>query len=96
MSAGVSSAGDFATGDEVTGLTRAFQGAGIPHVIGILWPVENDATTELMAVFHRALGETRDPATALRRAQMDMIGKKAAIARWAAFGLTGSGLPLQH
>jgi CHAT domain-containing protein len=91
MSACVSSVGDFSGGDEVTGLTRAFQVAGVPNVIGSLWPVENDATTELMTLFHKSLVESVDPATALRAAQMAMIQRNAPIARWAAFGLTGIG-----
>ncbi|HEV3025983.1 MAG TPA: CHAT domain-containing protein, partial [Planctomycetota bacterium] len=91
MSACVSSVGDFAKGDEVTGLTRAFQVAGIPNVIGSLWPVENDATIELMTILHRSLAESRNPAVSLRRAQCELIGKKLTIDRWAAFELTGIG-----
>lgn len=89
MSACVSSVGDFGTGDEVTGLTRAFQVAGVPNVIGSLWPVENEGTIELMGLFHKALAETRNPAVALRRAQSEMISKKQPMVRWAAFQLTG-------
>jgi CHAT domain-containing protein len=91
MSACVSSVGDFAKGDEVTGLTRAFQVAGIPNVIGSLWPVENDATIELMTIFHRILAESRNPAVSLRRAQCELIGKGLTIERWAPFELTGIG-----
>jgi CHAT domain-containing protein len=96
MSACVSSVGDFAKGDEVTGLTRAFQVAGVPNVIGSLWPVENDATIELMTAFHKSLAETKHPATALQQAQVKMIAKNAVIARWAPFELTGSGRALQQ
>jgi CHAT domain-containing protein len=58
-------------------------------VIGSLWPVENEATTDLMGSFHKALAETRNPAVALRRAQSEMIAKKQPLVRWAAFQLTG-------
>jgi CHAT domain-containing protein len=91
MSACVSSVGDFGNGDEVTGITRAFQVAGVRNVIGSLWPVENDATIELMTLFHKALAETHSPATALKRAQCEMISKNATIVKWAPFGLTGLG-----
>jgi len=91
MSACVSSVGDFGNGYEVTGLTRAFQVAGVRNVIGSLWPVENEATIQLMTLFHKALAETRNPAVALRRAQCEMIAKKTSIVKWAAFGLTGLG-----
>jgi CHAT domain-containing protein len=91
MSACVSSVGDFADGDEVTGVTRAFQVAGVPEVIGSLWPVENDVTIQLMTLFHRKLAETQNPATALRWAQSEMIKKTDKISNWAAFQLTGVG-----
>jgi len=91
MSACVSSVGDYGNGDEVTGLTRAFQVAGIPNVIGSLWPVENDATIELMTLFHKNLSATGSPATSLRQAQCDMIRKGATIVKWAPFELTGLG-----
>jgi len=95
MSACVSSVGDFATGDDVTGLTRAFQVAGVPNVIGSLWPVENDATTELMVLFHQALAETKNPSVALRKAQMQMIAGQKLVVKWGAFELTGLGGALQ-
>jgi CHAT domain-containing protein len=95
MSACVSSVGDSGNGDEVTGLTRAFQVAGVRNVIGSLWPVENEATIELMTIFHKTLARTRNPAVSLKRAQCELIAKKAAIVRWAAFGLTGLGSDLQ-
>ena len=91
MSACVSSVGDYGNGDEVTGLTRAFQVAGIPNVIGSLWPVENDATIELMTLFHKNLTATGNPAASLRQAQVDLIRKGANIAKWAPFELTGLG-----
>jgi CHAT domain-containing protein len=94
MSACVSSVGDLQQGDEVTGLTRAFQVAGVPNIIGSLWPVENAATTELMTLFHQSLGEHQDPVAALRFAQGMMVQKKLPIVQWAAFGLTGRGSAL--
>jgi CHAT domain-containing protein len=94
MSACVSSVGDYGNGDEVTGLTRAFQVAGIPNVIGSLWPVENEATIELMTLFHKNLTATGSPAISLRQAQRDMIRKGATIVKWAPFELTGLGDPL--
>jgi CHAT domain-containing protein len=94
MSACVSSVGDLQQGDEVTGVTRAFQVAGVPNIIGSLWPVENDATMELMTLFHKSLGGSKDPVAALKFAQTTMARKKLPIVQWAAFGLTGRGSPL--
>lgn len=94
MSACVSSVGDLAAGDEVSGLTRAFQVAGVPTVIGSLWPVENSATTSLMTEFHSRLSRTADPLSSLREAQRRMIQLQAPISRWAAFEVTGDGKTL--
>jgi CHAT domain-containing protein len=91
MSACVSSVGDLAGGDEVTGLTRAFQVAGINNVIGSLWPVENEATTHLMTMFYKELAKNfDDPVAALCKAQRAALDTPS-LSKWAAFQVTGSG-----
>lgn len=93
MSACMSSLGDLAGGDEVTGMTRAFQVAGVPNVIGSLWPVENEATMDLMTLFYEGFAEDQtDPVKALCRAQRTYLKKEGVtISRWAAFQVTGRG-----
>jgi CHAT domain-containing protein len=92
MSACVSSVGDMAGGDEVTGITRAFQLAGINDVIGSLWPVDNRTTTKLMIGFYRELKkDPDDPIAALTRAQRGFLKETPTISAWGAFECTGDG-----
>lgn len=86
-------------GEGAVGLARAFISAGAPIVIASLWPVDSDATAELMIKFHRYRKLTGLASVqALRRAQLDMLGDSDAAKRqpyaWASFtaigGLTGS------
>ena len=56
------------------GLARPFKVAGVPVVIASLWPVDSDATTDLMINFHRLRKrENRVSAEALRQAQVQML-----------------------
>lgn len=58
-------------GDEVLGLSRAFQYAGAPWVVASLWEVSDEASAALMEAFYRALREDpeRRVDQALARAQ---------------------------
>jgi CHAT domain-containing protein len=92
MSACVSSVGELAGGDEVTGLTRAFQTAGAPDVIGTLWPVDNAATTSLMTAFYEEFQKDgSDPVKALCSAQRRTLKTLDHPRLWAAFELFGAG-----
>ncbi|MBE7464429.1 MAG: CHAT domain-containing protein [Planctomycetes bacterium] len=92
LSACVSSIGGEGSGDEVVGVTRAFQHAGVPNVIGTLWEVENDATTDLMKIFYEKLKDRpRDPVGALCAAQRAFVKDDRTPAHWAAFQLNGIG-----
>ena len=56
------------------GLARPFEVAGVPVVIASLWPVDSDATTDLMIDFHRLRKrESHASAEALRLAQVQML-----------------------
>lgn len=60
-------------GEGLMGLTRGFLYAGVPRVVGGLWPVQDRAAAELMTRFYR--GMWRDglsPAAALREAQLSL------------------------
>jgi CHAT domain-containing protein len=60
-------------GEGVIGVARPFLVAGVPVVVASLWPVDTDASAELMVNFHRH--RTRDALTvtqSLRRAQIEM------------------------
>lgn len=56
------------------GLARPFKAAGVPVVVATLWPVDSDATTDLMINFHRLRRrEHHASAEALRLAQVQML-----------------------
>jgi CHAT domain-containing protein len=75
----------------IIGLARAFQLAGVPHVVMSLWSVYDDATQELMGLFIRNLREGSDffPADALRRAMLELRKTRPDPAEWAPFVVMG-------
>jgi CHAT domain-containing protein len=61
-------------GEGMIGMARPFMAAGVPLVVVTLWPVDSDATAELMISFHRHRKlENRSTAEALRLAQLDLM-----------------------
>jgi CHAT domain-containing protein len=78
------------------GLARAFIVAGVPLVVASQWPVDSDATTNLMISFHNYRKQGDDTSEALRKAQADMLRGPDEAYRspyyWAAFlGVGGCG-----
>jgi CHAT domain-containing protein/Tfp pilus assembly protein PilF len=60
-------------GEGLVGLTRGFLYAGVPRVVASLWPVDDRATSELMAAFYRGLLEDGlPPGEALTRARREV------------------------
>lgn len=85
-------------GEGMIGMSRAFIAAGVPTVVASQWPVDSDATAELMVSFHRH--RKRDgvsTAEALRRAQLDFLNQEGRHYQhpyfWAAFVLVGGYTP---
>jgi CHAT domain-containing protein len=81
-------------GEGMVGLARAFIAAGAPLVVASMWPVDSDATKELMVRFHRYRKlEHSSTVEALRRAQSDMQTGPNLLYRqphyWASFVLFG-------
>ena len=81
-------------GEGAIGLARPFLARGVPLVVGSLWPVETEATTELMIRFHRYRKQGQMPAaTALQQAQRDMLTSENPIYQrpfsWASFVVIG-------
>jgi CHAT domain-containing protein len=63
--------GRLVDGDGLQGLSRAFFDAGAKRVIASLWPVQDDATAELMGAFYQSLlNDKQSPAQALRFAKL--------------------------
>jgi CHAT domain-containing protein/tetratricopeptide (TPR) repeat protein len=63
------------TGDGITGLTRAFFGAGTRSVIASLWDLPDVVTAPLLSRFYREWERSSSKAAGLRRAQLHMIGQ---------------------
>ena len=81
-------------GEGAIGFARAFISAGAPLVVARFWPVDSDATTELMIKFHQNRKLARlSSAEALRQAQLDMLKDRDAAKRrpyaWASFVVIG-------
>jgi CHAT domain-containing protein len=59
-------------GEGAIGAARPFLIAGAPTVVATLWPVDSEASAELMTSFHRHRREAAPVAKALRSAQIEM------------------------
>jgi CHAT domain-containing protein len=63
-------------GEGAIGLARPFMVAGVPLVVASLWPVDSEATANLMISFHKhrkQAGNNVPTVDALRLAQLEMI-----------------------
>jgi CHAT domain-containing protein/tetratricopeptide (TPR) repeat protein len=81
-------------GEGAIGFARPFLAKGVPVVVASLWPVNSNATADLMIDFHRLRREQKLPtAEALRQAQLKMItGDDPRLRRpyyWASFMTIG-------
>ena len=81
-------------GEGAVGVARPFLVAGVPVVVASLWPVDSDASAELMVNFHGQRARHNLTATqALKRAQIQMARGEDARYRhpyyWAAFVAVG-------
>ena len=75
-------------------VARSFISIGVPLVVATLWPVDSDATSELMINFHRYRKQNGLPTVvALRQAQLDLINSgdpnRRALNEWASFVALG-------
>jgi len=82
-------------GEGAIGLARPFMAAGVPLVVASLWPVESEATANLMISFHRHRKHGHiSTVEALRRAQLEALHAIESDSQtsfdWAAFVLLGS------
>lgn len=84
--------GERVRGEGVFALSRGFFAAGAQRVVASLWPVDDDATAELMSRFFARYAETGDAAQALRDAKRAVRAeaKWADPFFWAPFVLSGS------
>ena len=90
---------DTSLDDEQLGLGRAFLAAGAASLLISLWPVEDNATNELMKLFYQHLLAGESKAQALRAAQCSLLHQKAGYTHpyfWAAFRLVGDTVPVKY
>jgi CHAT domain-containing protein len=83
-------------GDEQLGLGRAFLAAGAESLLMSLWPVEDNATNELMQIVYQHLLDGDTKMQALRAAQCLLLSRNLHPYFWAAFRLVGDGGPLLY
>ena len=79
-------------GEGLIGLVRGFMYAGSRRVLASLWKVDDEATSELMTRFYRAMFEQRlTPSAALQAAQIELSKTRrwAHPFYWAGFVLQG-------
>jgi CHAT domain-containing protein len=88
--------GERVPGEGLRGLTQAFFAAGSQRVLGSLWEVDDQATSEWMRHFYQSLKKTHSPATALHDAQKAMAADPqwSAPYYWAGFVLAGDWRPV--
>ncbi len=90
LSACESGRGFVTAGDEQIGLARAFLYAGARAVVHSLWRIDDRATRDLMEHFYTGLRSGRGRATALREAQLQMLGQGLRHPfYWASLALVG-------
>ncbi len=73
LSACQSGAGRYYDGEGTIGISRPFIAKGVPLVVASLWPVDSDATAQLMINFHQSRKSGRSTADALALAQQAML-----------------------
>lgn len=74
-------------------LGRPLLAAGVPHVVGSLWDIDDSLGRRFFVAFHRALLEGGDPLLALRKAQLGFLADRNPLvahpSSWASFVCMG-------
>ncbi|PYQ81149.1 MAG: hypothetical protein DMG01_04745 [Acidobacteria bacterium] len=92
LSACSTALGTEVVGEGLIGLVRGFMYAGAASVVASLWPVDDEATSELMARFYRQMFVRHlTPPAALRAAQLEMVrdNRWSEPFYWASFTIQG-------
>jgi len=71
-------------------VARAFLAAGVPEVLGTLWPIDDAASAQFFPRVHYYLSRGLSLAEATRQAQIESIKRGKPSAFWAAVQCTGS------
>jgi CHAT domain-containing protein len=96
LSACNTSLGERLPGEGLRGLTQAFFASGSQRVLGTLWEVDDQATSQWMEHFYGELKKNRSPVKALHNAQEKMAADAqwSSPYYWAGFVLAGDWRPL--
>ncbi len=100
LSACETGSGQFAEGEGVLSLARAFAYAGAQSLVASHWAVNERSTAELFSAFYKNLENGLSKAEALRQAKLAYLASPELDARktpfhWAAFTLTGTDGPVE-
>ncbi|GHV92471.1 hypothetical protein AGMMS50268_29740 [Spirochaetia bacterium] len=79
--------GEVNNGEGVFGLQRAFKLAGVETLIMSLWEVDDDATSQLMAIFYQQWLSGKTKQDSFKEAQRQVRAKYPSPYYWAAFVL---------
>jgi len=95
LSACETNAGQFAEGEGVLSLARAFAYSGARSLVASYWSVNDRSTANLFTAFYRHLKKGMTKSAALRQAKLELLAEPGADARkmpyhWAAFTLSGA------
>ena len=81
------------SGEGAIGIARPFIKAGVPLVVASLWPVDSEATAELIVKFHERRARGLSSVEALTQAQRELIENSNGRFRepyyWSAFSAIG-------
>jgi tetratricopeptide (TPR) repeat protein len=72
-------------------IARSFFAAGVPLVVGTLWPIDDGAARLAARTFHERLLRGDTPAESLRQAQLALLRDGAPFRDWASLRLIGAG-----
>jgi CHAT domain-containing protein/uncharacterized protein YecT (DUF1311 family) len=72
-------------------LARSFFAAGVPAVVGTLWPIDDEAAQLAARTFHEHLLRGETPAESLRQAQLILASRGWKFRDWATLRLIGAG-----
>jgi len=88
--------GERLPGEGLRGLTQAFFAGGSQRVLGTLWEVDDQATSQWMEYFYGELKKSHSPVKALHNAQQKMVADAqwSSPYYWAGFVLAGDWRPL--
>ena len=78
-------------GEGVVGLGRAFFESGAHAVVGSLWPLRDDESSELLGVFYRRLAQGDSLSQAMAEARRELLRAGAPPAAWAGMIVLGDG-----